>query len=99
MLGAMVVNILGGVVLACAAVLWLSTLTLNRSLARRREIVNMGIQLKTPDQVMAVYRHDRSCIRLLERIVQQDRTIPILPKEDRTEADRLIQAFYDDKGD
>lgn len=83
--------VIGGL---CA--MWIS---IYRSMARRRDLMNVGVQLVRPEQVTALFRHDRALVRLLERIVQQDRSIPILNKEDRVEAERLIQAFYDDKGD
>lgn len=66
---------------------------------RRKQIVKIGADLARPQGFLALYRHDQAAVRLLERILQQDRAIPILSDVDRDEAGRLIKAFYDDKGD
>ena len=66
---------------------------------RRKGLVKVGAGLVPSSQVVLLYHHDLKATLLIERLLQQDRTIPILNDEDRVEAERLVKAFYDDKGD
>jgi hypothetical protein len=86
--------IIGGIGLAVSI-----NALLMRSQKRRDEIVKMGADLSRPKKMLKLLSHDRACVRMLERIYQQDRSIPILEDEVRKEIERLVKAFYDDKGD
>lgn len=69
--------------------------------ARRKPqgIVKIGAQFIPVDQIEAVYAHDLQATYCLQRILEDDRSIPILSDEIRVKAERLVKAFYDDKGD
>jgi len=66
---------------------------------KRQGIVKVGADLIPPNRFLVVYTHDLQATRCLERVLQQDRTLAILSDEDRVEAERLVKAFYNDKGD
>lgn len=66
---------------------------------KRQALVRIGADLIHSSQVVTLYHHDLQATRTLERILQHDRVLPILSDEDRVEAERLVKAFYDDRGE
>jgi hypothetical protein len=66
---------------------------------RRTRVVDIGGQLFPKEHIPKLYRHDLKVTRCLERVLDEDRVIPILSDEVRAEAERLVKAFYNDKGD
>jgi len=83
-------------VLGGLASVWLSVF---RSRWRRQTLVKIGADLVRPTELLALYSHSQQSTRLIERILQQDRAIPILTIEDRVEAERLVRAFYNERGE